>query len=333
MRSLRQLTTALLLGALMLARTARADEKDTAKTLFEQGIADLEAKNYDKACPALDQSQKLDPRPGTLFALAECEGFRGHGVVAYARYGEYLQVYASLSRDKQAKQGSREKDARAKRAELERTLAQATFSLPADAPAGTVVTRDGAPLAASDLGSPVMLDPGAHIVTTQVPDGPVNEQRFTLEKGEKRTISLEVKTSGPAATSAPQPLPPPSSSTSSRRIATFAAGGLGVVGIAVGGITGGLMLSKQGTIKDNCRAGSPGVQLCNTEGASAGNDAKTLGAIATAGFAVGLVGLGAAVVLFVTTPKQQKAAAATAIEVRAAPIGSEGAMVGVRGSF
>jgi hypothetical protein len=336
MRSHRQLPKAVLLVGLTLCRGALADDKDTAKALFEEGLKQMESKSYDAACPAFEKSQKLDPRPGTLFTLAECESQRGHLAAAYQRYGEYLQVYATLPRDKQAKQGTRQKEARSKQGELEKVIAQLTLKLPADAPADTVVTNDGATLSASEIGSPVLVDPGAHVLTTQAPGGPVAEQRITLEKGEKRSIDLEVKRPAPASTDAPPPPPPPPAApgTSGRRIATFAAGGVGLAGLVVGGITGGLMISKADVVHANCKDGGGGVELCNKTGAAAGNDAKVLGAVATAGLVVGALGVGVGVVLFVTDRKGgSRKAPSSGVEVRVAPLGTAGAALGVRGSF
>lgn len=335
MRRYIKVPLAFFLGVSALGRAAAADDKDTAKTAFEQGVKQMEAKDYEHGCPALEQSQKLDPRPGTLFTLAECEALRGRSAAAYTRYGEYLQVYASLPRDKQQKQGTREKDARTKRAELEKLIAQATLALPPGAPPGTVVARDGATLDPGEINAPMMLDPGEHVVTTQAPGGPLTEQRFKLEKGEKRTITLEVRAAAPVKSAGPvEPPPPPSSN--GRRIATFVVGGLGVAGLITGGVTGGLMLSKMDAIKAGCKDGAGGVQLCNTEGASAGNSAKLLGAIATAGFVTGAVGLGVAVVLFATAPGGAGARPAQkkgGLEIRAMAMGPLGTMVGVQGSF
>ena len=59
MRNSRYLTLALFLGAVSLGRPAFADDKQTAKDLFEQALAKMEAKKYDEACPAIEQSLKL----------------------------------------------------------------------------------------------------------------------------------------------------------------------------------------------------------------------------------------------------------------------------------
>src|SRR5580704_16022315 len=105
----RLITSSSLLAISFLSIPALAAGPDDAAVLFDRGVADLEAGRYDAACPAIEQSYKLDPRPGTLFALAECEMKRGHLGAAAARYDQYLALYPTLSADKRAKQGDREK--------------------------------------------------------------------------------------------------------------------------------------------------------------------------------------------------------------------------------
>lgn len=330
MRTTRTLTLALFLGALSLAPAARADDRDAAKALFDQGVAAMTEKKYDEACPALEKSLALDPYPGTLFALADCEAFRGRAAAAFRRYGEYLEVYAALPRDKQLRQGTREKEATSKRAELEKAVAIATVTLPADAPAGTAVTLDGAPLAGKDLAAPAVLDPGEHVWTTRAPGGPETEQRVTLEKGEKRAIELEVR---PAETQGPAPPPVAApSGPSGRRVAAFVTGGVGVAGLVLGGVTGGLMLAQADAIHAGCKDAEGGVAVCTEAGARAGNDAKTFGLVATVGFAAGLALTGAAVVLFATEPRRGKPSAAR-LGVTVVPLGPLGAAAGVQGSF
>lgn len=335
MRNTRHLPLALFFAAAAIACPAAADDKQTAKELFDKGVAALEAKNYDEACPAIEESLKLDPYPGTLFTLAECEALRGRAAAAFKRYGEYLELYASMPRDKQLKQGNREKHAKTKRSELEKVVARATLALPEDAPAGTVVTRDGVPLADGEIGSPILLDPGEHVFSTQAPGGPATEQRVTLEKAEERTITLEVQTA--TAAKVIGPAKPPSSGTSGRRVAAFVTGGAGVAGIGLGAVMGGLMLAQMDAIQAGCTDSGTGVAYCDEQGAQAGNDAKLFGAVATAGFAAGLALVGVGVVLFATEPRRNEAKAAHSagprLEVRLTTLGPGSTTVGVQGSF
>src|SRR5262245_59473272 len=125
-------------GALLVGAPAAAEGSDRAEILFNRGVEDMEAHQYESACPALTESYKLDPRPGVLFALAECEAQRGHIATAVARYDDYLAFVAKLSPDKQRKQRDREKQSRAQKAALSPQIPELTLVLPSDAPLGTV---------------------------------------------------------------------------------------------------------------------------------------------------------------------------------------------------
>src|SRR5262252_4543747 len=99
-------------GLLLLSTTsndARAQDVAVAEALFNRGLADMQAGKFDTGCPAIGESYRLDPRPGTLFTLAECEAKAGHYATAVARYDDYLSLYSRLSADQQAKQKGRDK--------------------------------------------------------------------------------------------------------------------------------------------------------------------------------------------------------------------------------
>ena len=173
------------------ARSAR-----TLASSIDRGVEDLEAGRLDRACPAIDESYKLDPRPGTLFALAECEAKRGRLAAAARRYDEYLAVFAALPADKKRKQSDREKTAREQRAALGARVAELTLVLSPGAPRGTVVTRDGEAVAEAALGVPFPVDAGEHVVTTRARGGPITRVRVTMAPGEKKGIALDVQRAG-----------------------------------------------------------------------------------------------------------------------------------------
>ncbi len=337
MPSPRLTTTALAMALLAVAGGARADDDEArSKKLFDQGVTQMEAKKYDAACPAIEESQRLDPHPGTLFTLAECEALRGRAAAAYSHYGEYLDVYASLPRDKQAKQGTREKDARTQRGVLAKRIAQVTLALPGSAPSGTSVTLDDRPVEPRERSAAIALEAGDHVAVTKAPDGTTTERRFKVEKGDTTTIELEVRTApGPRPTAAPTVTAPPETPSSGHRTFAFIAGGVGLAGLVAGGVTGGLMLSEKGTVDASCKDGTAGVKLCSAAGVEAGNNAKLFGTIATVGLAAGVAFAGLAVVLFATAPKRPAPGATPtgALQVRVESRGAAGTMVGVRGSF
>lgn len=317
---------ACLCGALALAgagapREARAAEPDPAEIYFERGLDHMEAKRYEAACPAIEESYKLDPRPGTLFTLAECEALRGRLATAIARYDEYLAVHNALPDAQKRKQGDRAKVARAQRDALAREVPQVTLVLPPDAPEGTTVERDGVAVPAESISAPVPLDPGEHVIKARAPGGAEVELRVRVGKGEKKTLTLELKAGPEAApepapapapapppvTRAPEPAPPPDSGPSGRRVAAYVAGGLGLAGLALGGVTGTLAIGQKGTVDEHCDGAA-----CDHEGKEAADKLQGFGLVSTIGFAVGAAGVGAAAVLLLTEPDRPADAAARA---------------------
>ena len=325
-----------------LSLPARAAEPGQAQALFDQGLADMDAGRFEKACPAIEQSYQLDPSPGTLFTLAECEAKRGRLATAVQHYDEYLALYAKLPREKKAKQGDRERASREAKAALLPQVPEVTVLLPSTMPQGTRVTIDETRLDAASLGSPVRVDPGEHLLTALTPDGAVTDTHVTVGKGEKKTILLELKAARTAAAvppPAPQPqtpTPPPPAEPqgpSGQRISAFVVGGLGAAGVLIGAITGGMAIAKKSTVDANCGSGigMADRRACNQTGFDAANSLKTLGLVSTIGLAVGAAGVATGVVVFVTEPKRQRSSARVSVEVTA--LGVSGAAAGLKGAW
>ena len=343
-----------LLGPLALASPALAQDVATAEALFNHGLADMKAERYAVGCPALAESQRLDPLAGTLFTLSQCEVRWGRTVTAVTRLGDYLKLYERMTPDQKARQSERRKVAKEQLDKLTLEVPELTLSLPPGAPAGTVVKRDGAVVAGAALGIALPVDPGDHLVSTQAPGGDLWEQRITLAKGEKKPLVLEVKAAPtvearpavavPALVATPEPanqdaLPRDAApGTSSRRVAVYATGGVGVAGLVLGSVMGGLVLGKKSIIETHCR---PAIKVsdptrCDPIGLDAAGSAKTLGLVSTIGFAAGLAGVGTALVLLLTEPRPAKpttGARGPWISADVLSIGPTGATLGAHGSF
>jgi hypothetical protein len=314
--------------ASVLAATAPAvaQSPDRAEILFNRGVEEMEARHYETACPAIEESYQLDPRPGVLFALAECEAQRGRIATAVAHYDEYLAIFAKLSRDKQRKQRDREKASRLQQAALGPQIPELTLTLPPNAPAGTVVKRDGAELSASALGMSLAVDPGVHLVTTQAPGGPVTELRVPINKGEKKQFTLKVRRASepsPAiepstnsVVSPPPPPPPRADGPSGQRVVAYVVGAVGLTGVVLGGVMGGLALGQKSTVDAQCQD-----TACSPEGKTAADKLQTFGLVSTVGFIVGAASGVSAVVLFLTEPSPPKVSEGARTPVRGVSAG------------
>ena len=339
-----------LLGSLAVTSSAAALDVAAADALFNHGVKEMEAGNYSKGCPLIAESLSVDPQPGTLFALSQCEVKWGRVATAVVRLDEYLQVYDQLTPDQKAQQIGRLKVVKAQREKLAREVPELTLSLPPGAPAGTVVRRDATVVSAAALGLELPVDPGEHLVSTQAPGGERWEQRFTIAAREKKPLMLQVKPAPSGAEVAPVATPttseqgPPAeagSGPSSRRVATYVVFGAGIAGLAVGGIMGGLALGKKSIIDANCGVGKnpkdpTDALFCQPDGLTAAADVKPLGLVSTVGFAVGLAGVGTAIVMILTEPKKAMPAIGARRSRFSATVlsaGPGGAVVGAQGSW
>ena len=307
-------TVPLLVGAALVgmlgALPASAQPKPPAQAaeLFRKGLDDMMAGRFDTGCPALAESHRLDPRAGTLFTLAECENKAGHVASAAIRYQEYLHLFATLSPDQQEKQRGRELISAQQAAALAPRIPKLTLVLPPDAPAGTVVKRDGVVVEPSALGTATPIDPGEHSLAAEAPGKPAYETRFQITASEHKRVVIELgpPAAAPATTAAPPPVEPPSDG-SALRTAGLVVGGVGLAAVVVGAITGGLAMSENGKAKDNCNG-----TVCNQDGLDAIDRTRPLGNASTACFVVGGVGLAAGVLMFVLAPSGEMEAGTVA---------------------
>jgi Tetratricopeptide repeat len=321
-----------LLALLLFAAPLRAQDEAAADALFKQGLSQMQAGKFTAACPAFAESQRLDPQPGTLFTLAECEAKAGKVASAATHYDDYLSLYSRMTADEKRRQRGRDKVAEKTRAEIAPKVPKLTLRLPKDAPSGVVVERDGVTLGGAALGIPLPADPGEHVIRIML-GANSKEQRVTLAVGENREIELELpQADAPDAPESPATSPATQSPAADHgtgggggKTLAWVAGGIGVAGLAVGGVTGAMVFGKKGTIKDHCDG-----TVCDQTGKDAADSAKTLGLVSTIGFGVGIVGIGTAAVLLLTggsssSPgKDAKSAPVVRGDARGAFVGWEG---------
>jgi hypothetical protein len=289
---------------LLLATPAVAQDVAAAEALFNKGVADMDAGRYDAACPAIAESQRLDPRPGTLFAQSECNAKAGKIASAIALYEDYLRTVGSQPAAVKAKHADRLKIARAQIDKLRPAVPTLTLTLPPGAPSDARVRRDGTVLSAAALGVALPVDPGEHVVVVEAPGRRPAEQRIVLDRSQKKVVELAL--GGAADAGAPPPAAgpvtpeaPAAPASNAQRVSGFVVGGVGAATLLLGAVTGGLTLAKKSTITANCSG-----TVCNHDGKAAADSARTTGLVSTIGFAAGGAALVTGVVLLLTAPKK-----------------------------
>lgn len=295
-------TSLLLLGLAMTTPTAAQSEppaaasssgeptapapSDEAGRLYDEGLADMLAGRFDSGCPKLAESYRLEPMPGALFTVAECEAGWGKSLDAIRHYRQYLGEFDRMTPEQQTGQKGRDKVAKEKLEELSANVGTVTFRLPDAAPAGTVVKVDGREVAADKLGQPEAMEPGEYRVTVEAPGHLPREHRLVLTRGEKQDMSLGLGSEGDdgGETGAGSDIP----------LSTWGwvAGGVGAAALIVGIATGAATMGKKGIIEDHCA----GIE-CDPEGLDAADSAQTLGAVSTFGFVLGGIGLAAGITI------------------------------------
>ena len=289
---------------------ARADASNAAaaESLYDEGKR-LETKgDFASACPKFAASQQLDPAAGTLLHLANCYEKTKKNASAWATYLDAASAAHAQNR------ADWEKAARGKAAALEPKLARVSIVVTEPAP-GLVIKRDDIEVAAASYTVPIPVDQGSHKFTAEAP----KKKPFTTNVDVSSDgVSVEVKI--PKLEDVPQdPTPPPPQSATkdpattaptsvpatredpgaTRRTIGYVVGGVGIVGLGVGGVTGFMAMSANSDSKKLC----PSAGACSSQaGVDDNNNAKTYGLVSTIGFIAGGALLAGGAVLVLTAP-------------------------------
>lgn len=274
-----------------------------ADALFNQGRDAVAKGDLATACARFRASDKLDPAAGTKLNLAACEEKRGKIASAWEMFKAAVdQLPAGDDRIAIAKQ---------RIAELAPRLPHLTVKLPADAPEGTTVKDGEALMTPGSFGVPLPVDPGVHHFMVTAPGHAARTYDVALVEKDNKTIDVEP---GPAtASGAPAPTSgavtaDTGGSGSNKKTLGYVVGGVGVAGLAVGAVTGIMVLGKKSTANDHC---NDQLQLCDQTGKDANDAGRTLGTISTIGWVVGVAGVGLGTYFILTSNGKSETALAT----------------------
>lgn len=311
-RALSITTLLALLPGNAVAQSDTAATKAAAQALFDEARALSAAGDFAQACPKLLESARLDPAVGTTFYLADCYEHLGKLASAWTFYIEAAGAAQVAGQKDRA-------DFAAKRAEsLKPRLIRLTVTVPAPvrALAGLEVRRDGLLLGAPLWGTAVPVDPGRHELSVTAAGKERWQQSIDAsEEGKALTVEVPMLADpprpGPAVTAPPPPViapppPPPAPRPfldrwgGAQRVAGYAAGAVGVIGLGLGAGFGSVAMSKQAQSNDGpCDASN----FCDAEGKQLRREAISAATVSTATFVVGGLALAGGVVLILTAPK------------------------------
>ena len=268
------------------ARRAHADpppreHEDVARAeaRFHAGERLFDDKQYAAACAAFDESQRLDPQLGTLLNLAFCQEMVGKTATAWREYDEGA-VWAE-----QRGQHERAAWALARAFEVSKRLPLVLLDMPGSA-AEYEIEIDGGAVPKSDWATPLLLDPGEHVLqvsaagrlsqqlVVRVPEGPATQN-----------VTVAALAAAPPVTGdAPLPEPPRGNG---QLVVGLIGLGLGVGSLGVGTYYGALTLSKKSDASAHCMGTE-----CDATGVALQDDAHRYATVSTLAFAVGVVSLG-----------------------------------------
>ncbi len=335
---------AIALLAPLRASAQPGESAAVAEALFQQARDLVKQERYAEACPKLAESQRLDPKLGTLLNLAVCNEKLGKIATAWA---EYTSAAAIARREGQRE---REDFSREQIAALEKKLARVILQVAAPE-AGLSVTLDDQPMAGAVLGTPLPIDPGKHRVSATAPGKKAWSQDIDVPaKKTEVLVSIPALEAAPAApppippapappaippAASPAPPPPPAvtpppvatpPSTGSTATALMASGfSIGALGVVVGTITGAVTLSQAGTLHMSCKN-----NVCPSGDQINIDAANRVANISNASFAIGAAGVVVGVVGVFMRPGQPARPGAAALTLT--PVIGPG-VVGLRGGF
>lgn len=283
---------------------AQSESPALAEALFQEGRALLERGEIAPACAKLAESYKLDPAAGTLLNLAYCHEREGKLATAWAEFR------ASLSRARRDEREERATFASDSIARLEPRLPHVVLQVETPSDGGLRIELDGTELGRAAWGTPMPVDPGAHVIRATAPGRKPHRAQVTLVEGQTMPVQIPVLTPE-SPLKAPQvevraakeeqtaqiAVSDASAPTSTRRTTAYALGGLGVLSLAAGSVFGVVAIQQKQESDEDCDATG-----CGREAHEKYETAQRNAMLSNVGLGVGVLGLGVGVYLYLTEP-------------------------------
>jgi hypothetical protein len=312
-----------LLGVTVLSSAPHASaagksggSQPAAEALFNQGRELMTAGKFSEACPKFEASQQLDPGLGTMLNLADCYEKTGRTASAWAEYREAIPLARAA--------GSKVRlDLATERAQaLQERLSTLTIRAMSgdDEDVHLEVRRDGVALQEAELGSPIPVDPGEHVVEALAPGKQPWSSKVQVI-GDAAKVSVEIpklQATGAQATAAstvpssvattPANTPPATDkpANGAQQRLGLVVGGVGVVGIGLGAFFGLQASSKWSDAKGKCTDYPYG---CATGAADLRSSAHSRATASTVAFVAGGALLATGLVLYLTAPAKKESVA------------------------
>ncbi len=300
--------TPILLAALLLAAPAWAETPDaatrgSARKLGEEGNALFDQGNYAAALEKYERADTLVHVPTLGLKAARCLEKLGRWVEASERYLGVTRM--QLAADALEVHHEAQTQAAAEREALLPRIPSLVIKL-SGAKEGVSVTIDGKAVPSALIGEQQLVDPGEHRLEARLGEQ-VQTRTFTATEAQTSSVNLDFAAPPPSVAAPPPPTKPAGPSPeldrgsepgSGQRTLGLIVGGVGVVGVAAGAVTGLMASGKRSDLEKQC-----GDDLeCPPSAWDDADSYNGLRTVSTVGFIGGAVCLVAGGVLFLTAP-------------------------------
>jgi hypothetical protein len=320
---------ALLLSFVMVmttfATSALGQQDDAAtrsagRKLAQDGVALLQQGKAEQASEKLEKAYELLQVPSVALWSGRALVARGQWVEASERYVEASRL-SGFKGDQQV-QLQAQQDAARELESLTPRIPTLVIALPPGQGEKPAVTLDGKPVPTALLGEEQPVNPGTHQIKVTL-GAKQTRREVTLAEAQKKreSITFEDAPSEPSTlAAAPSAAPEHDEGVKHpgmQRTLGFVALAAGGAGLIVGGVTGGLALSKHGALADGGQCAGdkclPGVR-------SDVDSLDTLRTVSTIGFiAGGLLATTGVVLLLTTKPEGSASTVGSRFALRASP--------------
>lgn len=309
------LVSAVSLVVFSVAGSAQADPQSDAKDLFQHGREFREKNDCGSAAPLFRKAWTIYPQGlGSLRNLAECEETLGHFASSRRAWLDLKRALITAPPDQ--KYDGWDKDAEEAATRLKPKVASFIVDVivkspqgeaPATEKSGVELAVNGETIASTLVNTPLERDPGTYVIKASMKDAQPVEQNVALSAGDNPHVTIRL-------TVVPQEQAVVTEDHSTRRTIGWGLAGLGAAALIGSGVTFLLYSGAKGTIDDNCRETGSGTQCPDTkENRDAADSGPTMGALTTVLFPVGVIALGAGLVLVFTSGSKTEAAPKAAL--------------------
>jgi hypothetical protein len=278
-----------LVGAPSIANAGGPDPA-AAEALFREGREAAKRGDAAAACGHFAESQRLDPAPGTLLNIADCEEKLGKIASAWAHLREALDALPPND--------DRVATAAKHAAELEPRLPRLVVRLANGAPKDARVERDGAEVGAGSLGVPIPIDPGSHRVIVKAAGR--RARAYAVDAAETKRVEVLVD-AGEIDPSVVPPTRTAEGGAGNRRTFGYVLLGAGGLALGAGAVTGLLAIDRNAAMKGHCDA----ARTCDQEGLDAARAGRTFDLVSTVSFLAAGALIASGIVWLVTHPSTE----------------------------